>query len=473
MLTIYRSEASASLRRVPIWLMGSNGTAPATGESAGQPQINWLARGTATANTAATLSLVSANAGLYYVELSASEVSALGVISIQYASATAIAQSVFAKVVNYDSGDSMRLAQFALPNAAANASGGLPLKGTTHSDFTSRLDLVQYSGATVGVNNIAPNVYSGVSVGIKDSGIVTTTFVAGSYSGVSVEVKSGGIQTTSIGKGAYSGVSVEVTTGGIQVASIGKGAYSGVTTEINNIAPASYSQVTIQGILDPSAIWNASRSSYTALGSFGIASQVGSASTLQGGTVSTLTLNSTESSMDSVHNGDFIMLQYPSGQWMGNIISSYSGSNKSALLQTNLPVAAVSGMTYVIFPGTPGTDLSTLTIGGVNNIKPATFSGVTLGINNIAAGAYSGVTIDGAKFLSAAGERSAASSLLSSNMGGTTPRLFQQGWDLLRNKVVISGSTMTVFKTDDATSSWTATISTGTATVYGVAPGLA
>jgi len=39
-------------------------------------------------------------------------------------------------------------------------------------------------------------------------------------------------------------------------------------------------------------------------------------------------------------------------------------------------------------------------------------------------------------------------------------------------EVTVSGLTMTVFKSDDATSSWTATISTGTATVYGVAPGL-
>jgi len=92
--------------------------------------------------------------------------------------------------------------------------------------------------------------------------------------------------------------------------------------------------------------------------------------------------------------------------------------------------------------------------------------------NNIAPNAYSGVTVDGAKFLSAAGERSAASSLLSTTLGGTTPRLVQQAFEMLRNKVLLSGSTGTVFKADDTTSSWTFTVSTGTATVYGVAPGL-
>jgi len=49
----------------------------------------------------------------------------------------------------------------------------------------------------------------------------------------------------------------------------------------------------------------------------------------------------------------------------------------------------------------------------------------------------------------------------------------QQAFELLRNRVQISGSTMTVFLADDTTSSWTATVSTGTATIYGIDPGIA
>src|SRR5207302_5132180 len=89
-MIIYRSEASASLRRVPLWLVGSDGTTPASAEGGGQPQVSWLARGTATVNTAATLSLISANAGEYYLELNASEVSALGIGAVHYRSANAI-----------------------------------------------------------------------------------------------------------------------------------------------------------------------------------------------------------------------------------------------------------------------------------------------------------------------------------------------------------------------------------------------
>jgi hypothetical protein len=207
MLNIYRSEASASLRRIPMWLVGSNGTTPATGEAGGQPQINWIPRGAATVNTGATLSLVSANAGEYFVELTASEVSALGVAALHYRSANAIPNSTYFQIVNYDSGDSVRLGLFALPNAAAEASGGLitlgtgagqlhvssgsvGLKAQTHSDVTIhsvtrvnssvtianaeysavtvRLGLVSYSGATVGAGNIAPASYSGVTVEVSN-----------------------------------------------------------------------------------------------------------------------------------------------------------------------------------------------------------------------------------------------------------------------------------------------------------------
>lgn len=212
MLTLYRSEGSASLRRIPLWLVGSNGTTPATGESGGQPQINWIARGTATANTAATLSLVSANAGEYYVELSASEVSALGVLGIHYRSANAIPNSTYAQVVNYDSGDSVRLGVFALPNAAANASGGLPLKGTTHSDLTVRIEGVAYSGATIdGVTRVNSSV----------------TIADGLYSAVSVRIATGV---------TYSGATFGVN-------NIGAGSYSGVTVETNNIAQSARSLI--------------------------------------------------------------------------------------------------------------------------------------------------------------------------------------------------------------------------------------
>ena len=209
MLVVYRSEGSASLRRVPLWLMGSNGTAPATGESGGQPQVNWLARGTATANTAATLSLVSANAGEYYVELAASEVSALGIAAIHYRSANAIPNSTYFQIVNFDSGDSMRLGQFALPTAVPTAAGGLPTFGTG----AGQLNL---SGGSVG---IVPATLSGVTIDGVNRVNSSVTIANATYSAVTVRVDP--TQT-------FSGVTVGVS-------NIQAGTYSGVTVGVNNV----------------------------------------------------------------------------------------------------------------------------------------------------------------------------------------------------------------------------------------------
>ena len=372
------NESSASSRCVPMWCVQSNGTSAATNESGAT--FNFSIGG-AYFGSGGSLSAVSANMGLYSANFSASKISVMGQGFVMYSSGTALPTLTPIMVVPWNSFDSMRLGLFALPNAAANASGGLPQIGTDYgSTFTvgvSNIKQATYSGVTVGINNITAGVYSGVSVGIKDSGIATTTFIAGNYSGVSVEVKTGGIQVVSIGTGSvFSGVSFEVKPGGIQTTSIGKGAYSGVSLEVTT------------------------------------------------GGIQTVSVGK--------------------GAYSGVSFEVTTGGIQT----TSIGKGAYSGVSLEV------------TTGGIQVVS-------------VGVGSYSGVTIDGAKFLSPAGERSAASSLLSTSIGGTTPRLVQQAIELLRNKVTVSGATMTVFKGDDVTSSWTATISTGTATVYGVAPGIA
>lgn len=453
MISLYRSQASASLRRVPIWLVTSNGTSPAGSEAGGQPQICWLARNI-TGNTSATLSLISANAGEYYCELTASEVSQLGVGELQYRSTAALQNATYFQIVNQDSGDSVRAGLFALPNAAAEAAGGL----ITHGTGTGQLHT------------------SAGSVGLK-----------------------------------------------AQV----------------------HSQATIQGLLDATEIWNASRSSYSAFGGFGAASQVVSVRTAQGGTLSTITLNSAETTTDGFFNGCLLMVQYADGNRAGAIISTYSGSARSALFSSALPVAIPSGATYIIYPGVgdvlgisiwssyvtrsitsiaAGTfsgvtiqgisnyaNISNVTLAagthsgatiqglsrinssvtianaeysavtvrlglvaysgatvGAGNIAPGAYSGVSIGVANIGPGSYSGVSIDGVQFVSTAGMRSIASSWMSTNLGNS--RFAQDYLWPLRNRVQISGSTMTIFHPDDTTSAWTASVTTGLDPLSGIDP---
>jgi hypothetical protein len=222
MLTIYRSEASASLRRIPMWLVGSDGTTPASA-GGGQPQINWLARGTATVNTAATLSLVSANAGEHYVELSASEVSAVGIAAIHYRAAAVLPNSTYFQIAAYDSNDSVRLGLFALPNAAAAASGGLPTFGTG----TGQLNL---SSGSVG---LIATTHSGATVAGLSSGV---TLFANTHSGATIQGLTLLNSGVTINNATYSAVTVRVDPQN----------YSGLTVGVGNLAPGSYSGVSVE-----------------------------------------------------------------------------------------------------------------------------------------------------------------------------------------------------------------------------------
>ena len=234
-MIIYRSEASASLRRVPIWLVGSNGTSPATAEAAGQPQITWYGRPAATVNTAATLSLISANAGEYYVELSASEVSVLGMFSVQYRSANAIPNSTYGQIVNFDSGDSTRFGIFSLPNAAAEAAGGLITRGTG----TGQL---QVSSGSVG---LIAQTHSGATVAGLTSGV---TLFADTHSGATIQGVARVNSSVTIANALYSSVTVRldpVSYSGatVGVGNIAAGSYSGVSVEVTNVLQSVRSQI--------------------------------------------------------------------------------------------------------------------------------------------------------------------------------------------------------------------------------------
>ena len=399
MLTIYRSEGSASLRRVPIWLVGSTGTAPATGEAAGQPQITWHARGTATVNTTGTLSLVSANAGLYHVELTASEVSCLGIFSVHFRSATAIAQAVFGKVVNYDSGDSIRFGQLALPNAAAEASGGLLTFGTgTGQIHTSTgsvgLKEITYSGVTIlGVQRADVGYISGDAAAADN---LELAFDGTGYSSAMTVVGVTRLDSSvTLRAVTHSGATIKgiENYANISNVTLHVGIHSGATVAINDIAAGTYSSVTLQGL-----------SNYANLPTVTLAAGTHSGATIQG-------------------------------------ISNYANIS-------NVTLAA-------------GTH-SNVTIKGIENY--ANISSVTLNV-----GSHSGATIDGVRIIATPGERSIASSLLSTNIGSN--RLIQEAFFVLRNRVQISGSTGTVFHPDDATSAWTFSVTTGTDPLSGIDPG--
>lgn len=195
------NESNASLRVVPLWLVGSNGTTPATGESGATFMFEV---GGAFYGSGGSLSLVSSTAGQYVAVFSASKLSVLGPGVVMYQSATALPASTPFRVVrtnSYNSQD-MGLAAFSEVSIHAGTHSSVTIKGvenfanisnvTLHagihsnvtiqgvtrvnsnvtiadaeySAVTVRLGLVNYSGATVGAGNLAAGNYSGLTVGV-------------------------------------------------------------------------------------------------------------------------------------------------------------------------------------------------------------------------------------------------------------------------------------------------------------------
>lgn len=200
---------------------------------------------------------------------------------------------------------------------------------------------------------------------------------------------------------------------------------------INNILANTYSGVTIDGL-----------------------NRINSSVTIANATYSAVSLR--------IQAGDYSSLVTVG---VGNIAAgTYSGVTIQGVSNTS---NAADLLTDIWAPGSH----SGVTLQGVTRINSsvtpadATYSAVTVRIQGVS---YSGLTIDGARFLSTAGERSAASSFLSSPMGNG--RILQEYFYPLRNRILISGSTMTVFLPDDVTSGWTASITTGSVTITGVDP---
>lgn len=127
-ILVQQSEATAAYRRMYFHCVdATDGLTPETGEAAGQPQIS--VNGGAWGNTTNTLTAIGN--GRYYVEITAAELGTLGIIEGRYKSAnTAEALGTTLQVVPYDPYDGVRMGLTALPNAVAEASGGLYTRGS-------------------------------------------------------------------------------------------------------------------------------------------------------------------------------------------------------------------------------------------------------------------------------------------------------------------------------------------------------
>lgn len=134
MLAFQQSESTAALRRFPIYLVdGSDGITPVTGET-GTPQVS--KNFGAFANT--TNALTEVGNGLYYVELTATELDTLGTVTVRYNSGNVAEFNLSAKVVAFDPFD----ANLGAPNLDAAVSSR-----ATQGDILS--DATPFAGANI------------------------------------------------------------------------------------------------------------------------------------------------------------------------------------------------------------------------------------------------------------------------------------------------------------------------------------
>lgn len=124
------SEATAALRR--LFFQAVDATDGLTAET-GLTGVGRISKnGAASAASSGSLAEIDSTnmPGRYYIELTAAELDTIGVIEFRYKAAACAEVVARGQVVPFDPYDAVRLGMTALPNAAAEAAGGLYTRGT-------------------------------------------------------------------------------------------------------------------------------------------------------------------------------------------------------------------------------------------------------------------------------------------------------------------------------------------------------
>lgn len=166
MKKIKLSESTAVRRQIYFVAKDINSPSqPKTGLAAtwAAADIQVSKNGAAAANSAGTVTEVDATnfPGLYYYQATATEVNTLGSILLNFKNASMVAQTQEVAVVAFDPYDAVRMGLTALPNANANAAGGLLTAGTGTNQInttTGGVDVRKWLGTAPNALSAAGNV---------------------------------------------------------------------------------------------------------------------------------------------------------------------------------------------------------------------------------------------------------------------------------------------------------------------------
>lgn len=421
-LAIAQNEPTAGLRVVPFWLVQSNGTSTATVEATNRPQ--WSLNGGVFTNAANTLSAVSANAGRYTLQLAQSETSVLGTMVFRHSSTTCFEQSSTPPTIQIVD-QSPYISPWDEPRSA-------------HTDLNSYGWVMQVPSAKT-------------LQGVADTSNITLssneTARDGFYNGCFIQIQ--------YADGSFFGDYISVYTGST------KGVKLQTALPVAASSGMSYTIHPSGQLADLGTVWNASRAAYGVAGSFGQYTY----SQLTGGSAGTINTANFPSSGGSTAD------QIATSVWgfATRNLNSYSTATIAGVTSVGTVQQAASSYSAFLAPGTH----SGATVGGVSNTAnfpssnslanaDAVWSSYltrTLQGNSSAATIGFVQSVLTVQQVSALGRGAISASLLSTDLGNA--RLVQEALFALRNRVQVGTSTLTVYLPDDATPSWTASVTSG------------
>ena len=434
-------EGTAGRRRVPFRVFSSDGTSPDTGYS--ESTILISTNGAAQAVSTNSSSIVSANAGQYYAELTQAEVGTLGSIAIfTDAQAGDFPQHVGnVQVVNNN------------PMSTLSAISDVTIADGDYSAVTIRVD----SSVTIaGVTNVQTQITA--LNDIDGSGV---TLHPGTHSDVTIQ----GIDNDSVMTIAgVTNVATQITAlndiDGSGV-TLHAGTHSDATIQgLSNYANISdvtlhagvHSDVTIQGLTrinsavtiaadDYSAVTVRAHSSSTIAGVTNTATLIGALNDIDGSGVTLHAGVHSDATIQGIDN-DSVM--------------TIAGTTNTATLIGALN--DIDGSEVTLHAGTH----SNVTIKGIENYSIMTIAGVT----NTATLINALNDIDGSNVtLHVSAQSQVADAFLTRSLAGsaqTDKRSVQNALRALRNRVQVDASVLTIYEEDDSTSAWTASTTTGT-----------
>jgi hypothetical protein len=171
MFQIKQSDADAAHRRIPVLLVDiTDGFTPETGVTA--PTINVSKNGATPVSGAGTWAEIGN--GQYYYQLTTGEVDTLGWVSLNIEKATVSRDyNSVVQIMAYDPFDVVRIGLTALPNAAAGAVGGLPTGNasgqvTVAATATGALTSTSFAANSLTASALATDAVQEVVNGVWD-----------------------------------------------------------------------------------------------------------------------------------------------------------------------------------------------------------------------------------------------------------------------------------------------------------------